>query len=244
MEKWLLNEIKYQAKMDLMEKDRKRHLIVRKCSELNVPNPAEIKSLSFGEMVECIEGDISNLLSRFTNLKKISFTYQFKHKINPQLLNMWLSVLPSIEELSFSSISNNSITWNDLKRLNLSKIKSLYVSMEDTSHPISIYAPKLEEFTIYGSSNVELSLIEKRCLKRNKFDFSGMPSLKKVKLSYCDFWDYSSLSCLNKLESIHIVDRNLDNIFWLSSNYSLSKLIVFGSLESLSGINTQPNLIH
>ncbi len=242
MEKWLIEELENKARMEQFDKERKAHLTVKCRSDFDVPNPVEIRSLTFDQYDGSLDFGISVLISRFIELKSISFSSRYRGIICPEIVNLWLRILPSVNKLSFYIYSDNSLTWNTLAALDLSGIKSLTVSMQNDSQPIPLKAPALEEFTFFGTKDDEFSMIERCCLDRIKYDFSGMPSLKKLKLSHCGFWDYSSLSCLRRLDSIDIADRNLMNLSWLSSNYSLSTLIISACVEDLSGIETQPSL--
>lgn len=242
MDNWLKEELEYKARMEQFEKERNAHLTIKCLSDFDVPNPAEIKSLTFDQYDGALGYYSGVLISRFIGLKTIRFSSSYQGIINPRMINLWLHILPSVEKLLFFNHSDNSITWATLAALDLSKIKSLTVCMQNNSQPIPLMAPELEELVLFGTEDEELSMIERCCLDRIKYDFSGIPSLKKLKLSHCGFWDYRSLSCLRRLDSIDIKDRNLMNLSWLSSNYSLSTLIISACIEDLTGIETQPSL--
>ena len=215
MEKWLTGELEYKARMERIEKERKVRLTVDSPSNLDVPNPAEMKSLSFSS--------------------------RYKGELHPQQLRAWLDKFRSVEELSFFAL-NPSVTWDTLAALDLSRIKTLTVSMQNSSRPVPLLAPKLEEFNFFGGEERELSEIERLCGERIRYDFSGMPSLKKLQLHRCGFWDYASLACLRELETLDIEDRNLTDLSWLSSHYSLSSLRLLACIDDLSGIERQPGL--
>ena len=215
MEKWLIGELEYKARMEQIEKERKTRLTVDSPSDLNVPNPDEMKALSFSS---CYKGGL-----------------------HPEQLQAWLDRFRLVEELSFYAW-NPSVTWDTLAALDLSQIKSLTVSMQNSSQPVPLKAPKLEEFTFFGTENRELSAIEKLCAERTKYDFSGMPSLKKLKLHRCGFWDYASLADLPELEILDIADCNMTDLSWLSSNYALSALAISAHIDDLTGIERQPGL--
>lgn len=242
MEKWLIEELENKDRMEQFYTERNAHLRVKCYEDFAVSNPDEIKSLSIDQYEGELDSKVSLLVSKLTNLESISFGLHYQGEINAELLNSWLNVLPYMSRLAFFRQPQNSITWTTLAAIDLSRIKSLTVSIHDDSQPIPLIAPVLEEFTCFGTNDEELTLIERSCLERSKYDFSGMPMLKKVKLSRCGFWDYHTLSCLRYLTVLDITDRNLMSLSWLSPNYSLSTLNVSACVEDLTGIETQPML--
>lgn len=242
MEKWLIEELENKARMEQFDKDRKAHLTVKCIEDLDVPNPLEFRSLLIDQYDGTIDTNVSVQISRLTNLESISFGSHYQGEICPEIVNTWLSILPKVRKLSFGTHSAHSVTWSALAAMDLSRIQTLSVSMQNDSHPIPLKAPMLEELTLFGINDEELSRIEKCCLARTKYDFSGMPSLRKVKLSRCGFWDYASLDCLHELKSLDITDCNLMNLTWLSKNYALSTLNISACIEELTGIETQPRL--
>ena len=242
MEKWLIEELECKARMEQMDIDRKAHLRVKCYEDFAVSNPDEIKSLSIDLYEGVLDSRVNILVSKFVNLESISFGSNYQGEINSELINSWLNVLPCMSRLAFFTQSKYSITWATLAAIDLSRIKSLTVSMHDDSQPIPLIAPVLEEFTCFGTNDEERTLIERSCLERSKYDFSGMPMLQKVKLSRCGFWDYHTLSCLRCLTVLDITDRNLMNLSWLSPSYSLSTLNVSACVEDLTGVETQPML--
>ena len=242
MEKWLIEELENKARMEQFDKDRKAHLTVKCIDDLDVPNSLEFRSLLIDQYDGTIGADVSVQISRLTNLESISFGSRYQGEVCPEIVNTWLSILPKVRKLSFGTHSDHSVTWSALAAMDLSRIQTLSVSMQNGSHPIPLKAPMLEELTLFGINDEELSRTEKCCLARTKYDFSGMPSLRKVKLSRCGFWDYASLDCLHELRSLDITDCNLMNLTWLSNNYALSTLNISACIEDLTGIETQPRL--
>lgn len=242
MEKWLMEELEAKARMEQFDKEHKALLTVKCRSDFEVPNPTEIRSLYIDQYIETIDASISVLIANFTNLESISFSSRYQGNVHPEIINTWLSILPKVRKLTFGSHAEYSITWSELASIDLSRIEVLNSCIENNSQPIPLKAPVLTEFTLFGTYEEELSLIEKCCLERTPYDFSAMPSLRKVKLSRCGFWDYKSLACLHELETLDITDYNLMNLTWLSENYSLSTLNVSACVEDVSGIETQPRL--
>lgn len=239
---WLSNELEYKTMMDGLQTASKSCVLVKDIQDLyDVQNPKDILSFRIDRDSVQTEESIS-IMPRFPNVKRITFDTQFNGKINTRLVNAWIAALPNLCELGFFNGRAECITWEDLALINLAKIKKLHLRMTYANGINSINAPVLEELWCWGDYNEKLSPLECLSTHRNAINFSGMPKLRSVKLHNFGLIDYSSLGFLKKLDWLDIVDYNLFNIDWLSSNYSLKNLSVCGRVENISGIQSQHNI--
>ena len=242
MSDWLTEELRYREKMDGFEALRLTSLTIKSVDEFyDVATPRDIRSLRFDKTHDIQIGETISILHRFWNIESVSFGLDFKEPLNPKFLNNLIEVLPNLRELSFNC-GPKVLSWEVLSMVNLSHIKKLYVRMCEDQKPIKLIAPVLEEFKYSGDDYEKLSPIERMSILRSPYDFSGMPNLHTVDIRRWKMLDYASLSVLKDLKKLIVDDANLTDLLWLSPNYQLERLYVWGAIETLDGIELQPNL--
>lgn len=242
MSDWLTEELRYREKMDGFEALRLTSLTIKSVDEFyDVANPRDIHSLRFDKTHDILSAETISILHRFWNIESVSFGIEFKEPLNPKFLNKLIEALPNLRELSFNC-GPNVLSWEVLSTVNLSRITKLYVRMCGDQKPIKLIAPVLEEFKYSGDDCEKLSPIERMSTLRSPYDFSGMPNLHTVDIRRWRMLDYSSLSTLRGLKKLIVDDANLTDLLWLSPSYQLERLYVWGAVETLDGIETQPKL--
>lgn len=242
MSDWLTEELKYKERMDGYEELRNSSLTVKSVDDFwNVANPRSIRSLNFDKTFSIQSGETLSTILMFWNIEKISFGTEFGEPINPKFISKLIEALPNLEEINFNC-GPNILTWKALSEIQFGKIKKLYVRMCEVQKPMRIVAPQLEEFKYSGDDYEKLSPIERMSTLRLPYDFSGMPNLRTVDIRRWRMLDYSSLCVLYDLKKLVIEDRNLTDLIWLSPKYQLECLHVWGEVETLDGIESQPNL--
>lgn len=236
MEMWMKDAQEYTDLMNSGEQLRECTLQVKRVEDLQVSNPSLIRSLYIGECEDFLTNDTIPLMLKFVNLESIVFSRFYSGLFSPEDLNVYLIELPKLRKLSIFGNSKNMLSWELVARLCLDNVESLTLHFDRYTDMVPLIAPNLEELVLYGPSH------ETTRHKRERFDFSGMPNLRKLDVRYWQQLDYSSFDVLSCLKELFISDQSLHEIDWLSENYSLSKLCVWGKIESISGLIKQPML--
>lgn len=239
---WLADELKYKEEMDSHATHRHEILAVKTVNDFyTVDNPLNIRSLHFDKTYSIQTDETISLLHCFRNVKSVYFGLDFCEPLNSKFLNQMIAVLPKLQSLRFNSGYTN-LSWEMLSELQMPNIRYLYARMSKASKPKKIVAPQLEEFICYADDEEKLTPMERLRAVRYPCDFSGMPNLQTVDIRYYGILDYSSFSVLSGLKKLVISDVNLTDLQWLSPNYQLRTLCVWGALETVTGISTQREL--
>lgn len=234
---WLKRIYECSAFHAEIEKEKATRLTLNADSDLNVDNPESILSLFVKDYNSDIDDVLARQLSKFSNIQKIFFSYEYKGKINFESLNYIIHSYPNLIKLDF----NGAIDCEILTRIDLSKIEDLHITLQNGFSPLPLFAPALKSLSITGSF-MGVKKREAKKIKRMQYDLSGMPVLEDITVRYCSDFDYRSFSSLTKLQTLMIYDECPIDLLWLSNAYKLETLSVSGKVLSLDGIERQTAL--
>lgn len=234
---WLKRIYECSAFHAEIEKEKATRLTLDADSDLNIDNPERILSLFVKEYNGDIDEILARQLSKFCNIQKIFFSYEYRGKINCESLNYIIRSCPNLIKLDF----NGAIDYEILARIDLSKIEDLHITLRNSFSPVLFCAPALKSLKVTGSF-MGVKKRETKKIKRMQYDLSGMPALEDITIRYCSDFDYCSFSSLTKLQALRIYDECPIDLLWLSNAYKLETLSVSGKVSSLAGIECQTTL--
>lgn len=220
-----------------IEKEKATKLTLNTEEDLVTDNPMSFQSLFVGEYNGDFDNVIATHLSKFRNIEKIFFSFKFNGHIHSDAMNQVIHSCPNLVEINF----NGSVDCELLTRIDLSKIEKLHVTLKNSFSPTTLYAPVLKSLQITGCM-MGIKKKDAKKIQRSQHDLSGFPALENLEIKYCSDFDYRSLSVLPRLQTLRIYDECPINLLWLSDEFNLETLSVYGKLCSLDGIESQVNL--
>lgn len=220
-----------------IEKEKATKLRLDSNANLNVNNPETFRSLYVGEYNGDIDETFAHQLSMFCNIEEIFISFRYNGQINSNSINQIIHACPKLKKIDF----NGAVDCDLLTHIDLSKIEELHVSLRNSFSPTTLYAPVLKSLQITGCM-MGIKKKEAKKIKRTLYNLSGMPMLENLSIKYCSDFDYRSLASLKRLKVLRIYDECPIDLFWLSDEYALDYLSVYGLVHSLDGIECQTTL--
>lgn len=243
LENWMYEAAKHINEWNINEEKRLNqldsNLTIASIDDLLYADPEKILSIRFEWLPENNDNTFIYKLSKFHNISSLSFSSNIEQNINADTLNYILNLFPAITHLSIYA----TIEWNIVKSINLANITNLSVTIADEISSW-ITAPNLVDMKLFCSFFNYCTELEILSTNKHIFDFSTTPKLINLELRHCLNINYISLRGLSQLNKLIIDDKSLTTLEWLSDSYQLKYLAVFGKIETINGIKTQPELEH
>lgn len=220
-----------------IEKEKTTKLRLNANTNLNIENPEGIRSLYVGEFNGDIDETLAQKLSLCCNIEEIFISFRYKGQITSNGINQIIHACPKLKKIDF----NGAVDCDLLAHIDLSKIEELHVSLQNSFSPTSICAPVLKSLQITGCM-MGIKKKEAKKIKRTQYNLSSMPMLESLSIKYCSDFEYRSLSSLKRLKNLRIYDECPIDLLWLSDEYTLDSLSVYGLVQSIDGIECQTTL--